>query len=362
MARKIIRTDALMTPIAHFSHGLRVGNEIHLGATAGTDAYRRLAGSEPGRTDAGAQADQTYRNMKLALELLGGRLEDVVRLKSYITDWRDLSACEAAFSKYFPRSQPSHSMVATWGFPLPFAVIEAELTAVVEREGEYHYAVGAGEDPQSALSGLMSILADGSLAARDVVKVTVTLSDLRDYPKFEEAFTRAFRPPYPARTVSIAPLLDPRARVELESIACRGGGEPVAGRGFPRATGTASPGMLAGQHLFMGAQWGLERDGRMAIGVEAQARAAWRRIEAILDEAGMSRDHIVRTNNWLTDWRSYGAFNVGYGAFVEAPYPPRTTVIGGLVDPLALVQIEPLAHRDGWNATVLEVYTQERNA
>jgi enamine deaminase RidA (YjgF/YER057c/UK114 family) len=151
-------------------------------------------------------------------------------------------------------------------------------------------------------------------------------------------------------------------RVELESIACRGGGEPVHGRELAAATGAASPGMLAGKHLFVSAQWGLEQDGRMGIDVEAQARAAWRRIEAILHAVGMTRRDVVRTNNWLTDWRSYDAFNAGYGDFVEAPYPPRATVIGGLVEPLAQVQIEPLAHREGSNATVLEVDKQERNA
>jgi enamine deaminase RidA (YjgF/YER057c/UK114 family) len=49
------------------------------------------------------------------------------------------------------------------------------------------------------------------------------------------------------------------------------------------------------------------------------------------------------------------AFNAVYGDFVHPPYPPRATVvIGGLVEPQALVQIEALAHREGRNATVLE--------
>jgi hypothetical protein len=60
------------------------------------------------------------------------------------------------------------------------------------------------------------------------------------------------------------------------------------------------------------------------------------------------------SNNWLVDWRSYKAFNTGYADFVQPPYPPRATVIGGILEPEALVQIEALAHRDAHFATVLE--------
>ena len=42
MARTIVPTDALMRPIAEFSLGLRVGNVVYVGATAGTD-YDQLA-------------------------------------------------------------------------------------------------------------------------------------------------------------------------------------------------------------------------------------------------------------------------------------------------------------------------------
>lgn len=68
---------------------------------------------------------------------------------------------------------------------------------------------------------------------------------------------------------------------------------------------------------------------------------------------GMDATDVLRTNNWLTDWRCYRAFNAGYGAFVVPPYPPRATVIGSLLEPGALVQIEAVAHAEGRNATVL---------
>ena len=57
MAKQVIYTDKLMRPIAHFSHAVRVGGTLHLGATAGTDAHRRLAGVTPGMIDVEAQVE-----------------------------------------------------------------------------------------------------------------------------------------------------------------------------------------------------------------------------------------------------------------------------------------------------------------
>src|SRR5437762_13860693 len=162
MAKRIIRTDELMVPIAHFSHGARVGNEIHLGATAGTDRTRRLAGTLPGLPDARAQAERMYSNMQLALRLLGGEMADVVRLKVYLTDWRGQEACDEAYAAHFAGRQLSLSTVGCWGFPLPFAAVEAELTAHVGGASACRHHCVAGEDAAQALAQL-------NLQARDVV-------------------------------------------------------------------------------------------------------------------------------------------------------------------------------------------------
>jgi enamine deaminase RidA (YjgF/YER057c/UK114 family) len=276
-----------------------------------------------------------------------------------VADWRDLDACEAAYGRHFSNPHPSRSTVGSWGFPLHFAAVEAELTAVVGKSSGHHYAVAPGESGPQALARLGAVLGAAGMTARDVVKVNVTLADLRDWGAFEEAFTEFFRPPYPARSVSIAPLCDPRMRVEIESIAVAGGGQPIEARGLFRPPGAASAAMLAGRHLFLSAQSGLDERGRLVPGVDAQARAAWRRIHALLEAAGMEPGDVVRTNNWLTDWRSYRAFNAGYGECVRPPYAPRATVVGSMIEPHALMQIEATAHRDARNATVLEAHTQE---
>jgi 2-iminobutanoate/2-iminopropanoate deaminase len=358
-AKRVIRTGDLMVPIAHFSHGLRVGNEIHLGATAGTDRTRRLVGSLPGACDARAQAEQMYRNMALALKLLGGDMENVTRLKLYLTDWRDKDASQEAYREYFGRKQPSLLMVGTWGFPLHSAVIEADLTATLGPPSGCRHEIVVAKDARKALQQLGSTLAEVSLRMHEVVSINVTISDLRDYPALDEAFADVFSPPYPARTVSVAPLADQELRVAMEVTAVAGGGKAVEPRALHRLPGPTSLAMLADEHLFISAQPGVEASGQIAVGVANQTRAAWRRINAILDAADMDIDHVIRTNNWLTDWRSYRDFNSAYGEFVVRPYPPRTTIVAGLLHPFSLVQIETIAHRRGREATVLAASTEE---
>ena len=390
MAKTRVATDQLMQPIAQFSLAQRVGDVIYVGATAGTDRRRELAGYGPGRIDAAEQTAVMLRNMSAALELLGGSTADVVRFKSYLNDWRDYGGYCLALNSHFGAGPPSRMTVGSRGFPLPQAVVEADLVAVVGGGrrlgrlddstepavpgGEAILAAGqlyctatpsgrpgemlgrdAAAQTEQALRGLAGVLARGGMTLGEAVMLTVTLADIRDYPEFESVYRRFFSPPYPARTVVGAPLGTPDLRIALECVAHPGGGRPLQGLGALAVQGAASPGMLAGEVLYVGGQPGAGRDGRLPGGIEAQTAAAWRRIEALVLEAGMALDDVVCTTNVLTDWRHYGGFNSGFARFVAAPYPPRTTLSTLLPERSALVQIEALAHREGRNARVIEV-------
>ena len=233
-----------------------------------------------------------------------------------------------------------------------------EGTVTIERNGAilWQNPIATGEAHMvHALANLEATLKASAMSLKDVVMVTVTLAEIRDYQAFDEVFRSVFKSPYPARTISGAPLADPDMLVEIETISVAGGGRPVAGSGALPQTGAASPAMLAGEHLYIGAQTGVAADGSTPRGAEAQTRAAWQRIEAILAEVGMDVTDVVRTNNWLTDWRSYAGFNAGFGDFVVPPFPPRTTVIGALTDPHACVQVEAVGHRLGRYSAVIDV-------
>ncbi len=383
MSKEVIFTDRVMEPIAHFSHAVRVGNVIHLGATAGTDARRRLAGATPGLIDFGAQTEKMFDNATIVLGLLGAGLIDVVRVKTYIADLRDCPLYRESYDRTFERVRPSHTVVGSAGFPLPQAGLELDLVAVVggavdrfpaagdatQADGRFYCVAGPGLGPdrdgaslqetfnrqaESAFDQLKGCLAGGGHALSDAVYLHATLSDVRLAEAFGRCFQARFPQAQPACVVSIASLEDPGCMLHLEAVAIAGGGTPVRADVAAPHPGLGSAAVLAGDELYIGGQCGVDRNGRLAAGVEAQTLAAWDRIRFLLEAAGMTTDHILRTNNVLTDWRSYRAFNAGYGANVRVPYPPRATVLGALAAQGALVQIEAIAHRAGDAAIIVQ--------
>ena len=375
MAKREIETNLLMRPIAHFSHAARVGDLIHIGATAGTDAERRLAGTSPGRIDFAAQTRQMFDNLETVLRLAGGRLEDVARVKAYVVDARDIQTYRDIFNERLGNIAPNHVIVGSHGFPLPQAAVEIDVIAVTgtmvkripgpsaERPastlvGDTFYATALPDRPalagdaasqaRSALAGLQAALATAGLAIRDVVNVHMTLSDPRHFAAIEKVYAEAFAPPYPTRCIVAASLEDAGYCLQIEATAVRGGGKPIGAA--DTALGCASPAMLAGDVLYLSGH-----DAPAGRDCEAQTRGAWDRINALVAAAGFAPDSIVRTNNVLTDWRNYAGFNGGYGANVSKPYPPRATVLGSLRNPAALVQIEAIAHRNGGDAVIVQV-------
>jgi 2-iminobutanoate/2-iminopropanoate deaminase len=71
---------------------------------------------------------------------------------------------------------------------------------------------------RQALSNLLAILEANEAAARDVVKVTVWLTDQWHYEAFNAVYREVFLAPYPARSVVVSALVAD-ADVEIEAIA-----------------------------------------------------------------------------------------------------------------------------------------------
>ena len=84
MAKQVITSDKLYPVYGPYSHAVRVGDMIFLHGTVGFDPQGQLPGDTPGRADMARQCEQTIANMTTALELLGGGLQDVVKVRAFL--------------------------------------------------------------------------------------------------------------------------------------------------------------------------------------------------------------------------------------------------------------------------------------
>jgi len=78
---------------------------------------------------------------------------------------------------------------------------------------------GIMAETEQTLKGIRSLLNDIGLAMEDVVKCTVMLADIKDYPKMNEVYRNYFPSDPPARSALAASGLALGARVEIECIA-----------------------------------------------------------------------------------------------------------------------------------------------
>ena len=107
-----------------------------------------------------------------------------------------------------------------------------------------------------------------------------------------------------------------------------------------KPVGPFSPAIRAGDTLYLSGQVAQDpATGKLIVGdVAAQTERIFRNVEATLQAAELSLDHVIKVNVYLTDMKHYAAMNEVFGRQFSAPYPARTTVavvalpLGGLVE------------------------------
>ena len=99
----------------------------------------------------------------------------------------------------------------------------------------------------------------------------------------------------------------------------------VSSDNAPAAIGPYSPGIQAGNMVFLSGQLGIDpATGKMPEGVEAQAKQSLANVEALLTAAGATFADVVKTTVYLADIADFAAVNEIYSSKFEAPFPaPR---------------------------------------
>jgi 2-iminobutanoate/2-iminopropanoate deaminase len=104
--------------------------------------------------------------------------------------------------------------------------------------------------------------------------------------------------------------------------------QPVVLQDVPPAVGAYSPGVRAGDFVFISGQ--VPRDPRTGalIGddVESQTRQVLKNVQAVLEAAGASLSDLVAVTVYLQDIGDWGRFNDVYKEVMPKPYPTRTAL------------------------------------
>ena len=110
---------------AGFTRALRTGNRIVCAGTVGVEEDGSVS------PDAGKQADRCFAMIRSYIEELGGRMEDVVRVRMFATDIKDADAITAAFTRALGHVRPTGTLVAIAALYHPSWKVEIEAEAVM---------------------------------------------------------------------------------------------------------------------------------------------------------------------------------------------------------------------------------------
>ena len=134
MARDIIRSDELWTPIWPYSYGTRVtgGTILFMAGAISVDKD----GNTVGKGDMKAQITQVVKNIRTALKAGGATLEDIVNMRLYTTDvelimslaeWRCQNFPELWGGKPTAQEAPSSTLVGVTKLGYDGGMIEIEV-------------------------------------------------------------------------------------------------------------------------------------------------------------------------------------------------------------------------------------------
>lgn len=80
-------------------------------------------------------------------------------------------------------------------------------------------------------------------------------------------------------------------------------------------------------------------------GIKEQARQSLLNIQAILKEAGLTMNNVVKTTVFMADMGDFADMNAVYAEFFSEPYPARSAVAVKALPKGAMLEIEVVAER-----------------
>lgn len=120
----------------------------------------------------------------------------------------------------------------------------------------------------------------------------------------------------------------------------------IATTAAPGAIGPYSQAIDTGTFVYASGQIPINPvTGEIPEGIVAQTKQSLANVCAILKEAGLTVDNVVKTTVFLADMGDFVAMNEVYASVFTAPYPARSAVAVKTLPKNVLVEVEVIALR-----------------
>jgi len=380
-----VSSGRTLEDVAQYSRALRVGDTV---LQAGTTAIDR-AGHVRGTGDVARQVETILAIAEWSMGKAGGRLDDVVRSRIYVTDIAVADQAARALAKRFRDARPASTLVQVVGLARPEQLIEIEFDAIdgagttarrissgraIENEYAYSRAVRVGDcvfisgstaltaggavegigdmyrQTRSTLETIFRAVAEAGGTPADIVYTKSFFTDLSKTADYTRAWLEAFGDVRPtSTTLGIPSLLRPEMLIEIEAEAIIGAAktrrdgytqrEREKPRGYART-------VTVGDRIYMSGCTDLNAAGEVQAAGDwaAQYDHALETVRWSLEQVGASLDDVVRRQTFTVDHavvnRPHGEGPAYFAGSRPASLGCRIT---GLARPELLVEVEVTA-------------------
>jgi reactive intermediate/imine deaminase len=218
-----------------------------------------------------------------------------------------------------------------------------------------YYGSDIKKQTRYVLENIQSVYRDAGCELADTVKAQVFLTDVRDFPYFDEVWREFFPSPPPRTTVQIGALLVPGCRIEIDLTAVhkRVARNVIATDDAPAPMAHYCQALLVGDRLYTAGRLasheltGVAAEARQdpafpyyGSDIQKQTRYILENLRAVFEAAGCHFDDVVKSQVFLTDLNDFYYFDQVWKEFFPSP-PPRTTLqVSGLLVPGCRVEID----------------------
>jgi enamine deaminase RidA (YjgF/YER057c/UK114 family) len=128
MSKQLISSGTIWEKKFGYSRAVRLGNNVFVAGTTAVDEFGNVIGED----DPYVQASFIYRKIEKALREAGSSLNDVVRVRTFVTDIKRWEEVGRAQGEVFEEIRPAATLVEVTALVRKELMVEIEVDAVIQ--------------------------------------------------------------------------------------------------------------------------------------------------------------------------------------------------------------------------------------